>query len=66
MADAEPRCTTVDFDVHKALDSLAAIRGNNDAGDDSIVKRDGSAYSAVTIEQAKTRIDRVWDNAFRY
>ena len=58
--------TTVDFDVHKALDSLAAIRGNNDAGDDSIVKRDGSAYSAVTIEQAKTRIDRVWDNAFRY
>ena len=40
--------TTVDFDMGKALDSLAAIRGNNDVGDDSIVKRDGGAYSAVT------------------
>lgn len=59
--------TKVDFDVAKALDSLAAIRGNDDSGDVSIVTRgDSGAYSAVSIEQAKTRIDRIWDNAFRY
>lgn len=59
--------TKVNFDVAKALESLAAIRGSDDSGDVSIVTRgDGGAYRAVTIEQAKTRIDRIWDNAFRY
>jgi len=59
--------TVVDFDVSKALESLAAIRGRGDARDVSIVTRgqDGN-YSAVTIEQAKSRIDRIWDDAFRY
>lgn len=58
---------SVDFDVSKALDSLAAIRGRDEEGDVSIVSRghDGT-YAAVTIEQAKARIDRIWDNAFRY
>ncbi len=59
--------TKVDFDVAKALESLAAIRGSDDSGDASIVTRgDGGAYRAVTIEQAKARIDRIWDNTFRY
>jgi hypothetical protein len=57
----------VDFDVAKALENLAAIRGSDDTGDASIVTRGyGEVYSAVTIEQAKTRIDAISDNAFRY
>ena len=57
----------VDFDVAKALENLAAIRGSDDTGDASIVTRGyGEVYSAVTIEQARTRIDAIWGNAFRY
>ena len=57
----------VDFDVTKALASLAAIRGRDSGSDTSIVTRgDDGGYVAVTIEQAKKRINRIWDNAFRY
>lgn len=59
--------TAVDFDVKKALESLAAIHSRDQEADASIVTRvENGNYSAVTIEQAKERIDRVWDNAFRY
>jgi hypothetical protein len=57
----------VDFDISKALESLAGIRGRGDDGDVSLVSRgqDGT-YAAVTIDEAKARIDQIWDNAFRY
>jgi len=57
----------VDFDVTKALDNLENIRGTESDADASIITRETNGlFRVVTINEAKARIDRIWDNAFRY
>lgn len=71
---AEKFGTKIDFDINKAIRNLEGIRGKivkegAEAGmlEVPLVTSDGEGYCQVlSLDEAKTVIDYVWDNAFQY
>lgn len=56
----------VNFDVDKALDKLTEIRSAESNGGAIVELDETGAFRAVGIDDAKSIIDNVWDNAFSY
>jgi len=52
----------VDFDVHKALDYLSSFEHDGRP----IVAENGGHWSALPLDEAKTTLDRYWDDLFDY
>ena len=62
--------TKIDFDINGPLENLQEIRGKlneNDPETLSLLKFDSQGNCQVLeLDRAKTLIDYIWDNAFRY
>lgn len=59
--------TSIDFDVHGTLNSLEKIRGKVREQELSLLSYDNEGHCQVlSLDEAKTVIDYVWDNVFLY
>ncbi len=59
--------TNIDFDIHGILNSLEKIRGKVGEQELSLLSYDNEGNCGVlSLDEAKTIIDYVWDNVFLY
>lgn len=55
----------MDFDVHKALETLSGLTASGD--EQNLINKNGKGqYSMSSLDECKTIIDRLWDNVFQY